>query len=691
MRGDTLRSRKGSAVLKRHGSSLSCLCLMVVISAGSTATAQITLDRSVAVQLFEPAIGTRDLFFTVEGASVAHHLGFGFGLMVNYQNNPLVLYATTTTDAGGDFDVDKVEREIPLIENQVTADLTGAFGFRIKWLRAQVGFGLPVNLLLRGNQLDDAGEQADTFKGEGIGDLRLQLKVVLMPELAGFSIAFSPVVTFPSACWSTGGLSSCREEGNFAGDPNFTFRPRIAAQYRWNSLLVAANVGGIIREPSQVLSAEVSHRLTYGLAVGYQIHPRLFAMGEIWGQAGFGTKSDCASDPDNPDGPPICTGTSSSDLDAFPLEADVGAHIPLPLGFRLTAGVGFGLIQALGSPTVRAIAGVSWAPDWRDKDGDGVSDHEDECPSLPEDRDGFKDDDGCPDDDNDGDLFVDAQDKCPLQAEDKDGFEDEDGCPEADNDGDGITDLYDHCPMKKETINKFKDEDGCPDVPDLDGDLVADAQDRCPKDAEDHDKFEDEDGCPDPDNDVDGIPDAYDDCPLEAEDIDSFKDDDGCPDPDNDQDGVSDAADRCPGKKETINGYKDEDGCPDKGDPNVAFEGDKMVILKKIYFRTGKAGIRKKSHGILKEVALNLLANPQVKRLRIEGHTDSRGSATRNRELSRKRAEAVRAYLVKRGVAAQRLVAAGLGPDRPIANNRTRRGRAKNRRVDFVIVEQVTN
>jgi len=133
------------------------------------------------------------------------------------------------------------------------------------------------------------------------------------------------------------------------------------------------------------------------------------------------------------------------------------------------------------------------------------------------------------DNDPDHDGVVGAADQCPNEAEDKDGFQDEDGCPDPDNDGDGVADAQDKCPGEAEDKDGFQDEDGCPD-PDNDGDGIADAQDKCPNEAEDKDGFQDEDGCPDPDNDGDGVPDAQDKCPLEPETKNGFQDEDGCPD-----------------------------------------------------------------------------------------------------------------------------------------------------------------
>ena len=98
-----------------------------------------------------------------------------------------------------------------------------------------------------------------------------------------------------------------------------------------------------------------------------------------------------------------------------------------------------------------------------DADGDGIHDAIDQCPEEPEDKDGYQDQDGCPDHDNDGDGVPDAYDACPSEPEDADGFEDSDGCPEPDNDHDGFSDSVDKCPNQPETINYYRDEDGCPD------------------------------------------------------------------------------------------------------------------------------------------------------------------------------------------------------------------------------------
>lgn len=132
-----------------------------------------------------------------------------------------------------------------------------------------------------------------------------------------------------------------------------------------------------------------------------------------------------------------------------------------------------------------------------------------------------------PDRDHDG--IIDRLDRCPTEPEDKDGFQDEDGCPEPDNDQDGIGDVTDKCPNDAEDKDGFQDEDGCPE-PDNDNDKILDVKDKCPNDAEDMDGFEDEDGCPDPDDDKDGLLDKDDLCPDEPETKNGYADEDGCPD-----------------------------------------------------------------------------------------------------------------------------------------------------------------
>ena len=213
------------------------------------------------------------------------------------------------------------------------------------------------------------------------------------------------------------------------------------------------------------------------------------------------------------------------------LEVDGGFQFfPLSSPIAISLGGGSGVVQGVGVPKFRGILGVTYALEKHDRDGDGIPDSVDQCPTEKEDFDGNEDSDGCPDPDNDLDTVPDKLDKCPDQPEDQDGFEDRDGCPDPDNDKDGIPDVSDQCPNEPETKNGYKDDDGCPDEADRDNDGVPDSRDKCPDEPEDTDGFQDTDGCPDLDNDNDGIPDAQDECIDEPETKNNFEDEDGCPD-----------------------------------------------------------------------------------------------------------------------------------------------------------------
>jgi OmpA-OmpF porin, OOP family len=189
------------------------------------------------------------------------------------------------------------------------------------------------------------------------------------------------------------------------------------------------------------------------------------------------------------------------------------------------------------------------------------------------------------------------------------------------------------------------------------------------------------------DRDGDGVPDDRDECPDVPEDFDGFEDHDGCPeeDRDTDQDGVPDKDDKCPDAKETINGFEDEDGCPDSGDPRVIYEDGQFKILDRVHFESGSATISEDSYSLLDQVALTVKANPDVERVRIEGHTDSRGDAGMNRRLSQARAESVRRYLIDKGVSPRRLKAVGHGEDKPLVQGEGDDANAKNRRVEFFV------
>jgi outer membrane protein OmpA-like peptidoglycan-associated protein len=238
--------------------------------------------------------------------------------------------------------------------------------------------------------------------------------------------------------------------------------------------------------------------------------------------------------------------------------------------------------------------------------------------------------------DSDGDGLVDRVDKCPMEP-----GVGADGCPIKDGDGDGVADADDKCPGVKGAP-----PDGCPTVKDSDGDGVRDDKDKCIEI-----KGEPPDGCPS--------------------------------DLDSDNDGIIDARDKCPTEAETKNGFEDADGCPDELPAQVkSFTG----VIQGIEFDREKATIRPSSAQALDRSASVLAEFPSL-RVLVIGHTDDTGGRDKNVKLSTERAEAVKAYLVSRGIEPSRIQTRGAGPDEPLDTNATAAGRQRNRRIEFKLVQ----
>jgi outer membrane protein OmpA-like peptidoglycan-associated protein len=266
-------------------------------------------------------------------------------------------------------------------------------------------------------------------------------------------------------------------------------------------------------------------------------------------------------------------------------------------------------------------AGITFQFGGKDTDGDGIYDKDDACPEVA----GLKQFNGCPD--TDGDGIIDGSDSCPTEF----GLAALNGCP--DKDGDGIADKDDACPDTA-GLAAFK---GCPDT---DGDGLADKDDKCPTVVGPKSNG----GCPILDADKDGVPDLQDDCP-------------------------------------TVAGPASNKGCPEVT-PEVI---EKLKIqARSVFFNSGKSTFKigdastVASLDAMKEILTNY---PNAK-FSIEGHTDSDGSDVLNQKLSEDRANAVRNVLIEKGIKPENLTAVGFGESKPIGSNKTKAGKAQNRRTE---------
>jgi OOP family OmpA-OmpF porin len=477
---------------------LGVLSLSLWLGPAARLDAQTIPNDRFSANRFTPAPGAGN-YVMVDGALVAGDQTPSAGLFVDYAHRPFVLFTATCTNGNADKCSVKDSR-VAIVAYQLAFDAMTTFTL---WQRLQLGLVIPV-IGTSGDSFfattpNRTQHYVDIRGGEalGLGDPRLSAKVRILGQGSdGFSLAAIGFVTAP--------LGQATAKGRSIGDESLTGGGHLAAEYGAGRLRFGVNAGGVDRPNRELLSTKVGPELIYGAGGSFQATPLVRVIGEVTGATHL-----------------------TSRLDENPIEARVASELTTG-DFAILGGVGTGLVSGVGVPVFRVLAGVSYRPQGLDGDHDGVSDNKDACPTEKEDRDGFEDDDGCPDLDNDNDGIPDAADKCPDKPEDKDGFQDDDGCPDNDNDNDGIPDGYDSCPNEPEDKDGDRDEDGCPDN-DRDRDGVPDDVDKCPDVPEDTDGFGDEDGCPETDYDGDGIPDDEDQCPDQPEDIDGVEDQDGCP------------------------------------------------------------------------------------------------------------------------------------------------------------------
>ncbi len=515
-----------------------------------------------------------------------------------------------------------------LIQSRLGSQLVAAIGYGPRF---QLGLELPL-VWVNAGQTDIPGATTTSLPsiaGAGVGDLRLAPKFgILRASEHVVDLAAQLNVTFPTS----GGA-------RFVGTTGTLLAPEVAVSKALGGVRLAGNLALSFRtsQPVVILSQRVDNALELRLGAAYrfnEVDPSKLPL-ELGGTllTGFSLERPFARANQTP-----------LELKAY------GAFDVHPL-VQVFAAFGVGVVRGFGVPDLRAVAGVRLStPDGRvkavtpppdpgaaDSDGDGLTDRADRCPKKREDLDGFEDDDGCPDPDNDDDGVLDADDRCPNGA----GSADNDGCPERDTDNDG----------------------------------VADRVDRCPRELEDFDGWQDSDGCPDPDNDLDRVPDATDACPNTPGPLENR----GCPAKDSDGDGVVDRLDMCASEV----GSAANQGCKDR--PLAVLDGNRIRLAEPVVFSDKRAVIDAKSIKVLERTAALINEHPELSVVRIDAHTDTSAGERDSLTLSQARADAVKDFLVRKGVQIKRLVAVGYGGSKPIADNGTKAGRAANQRVELFV------
>jgi outer membrane protein OmpA-like peptidoglycan-associated protein len=490
--------------------------------------------------------------------------------------------------------------------------------------RFRAAFDLPVGVFEDGNAGAVKAVGYPATAGCGLGDLRLSGVARLFGEYgSALTLAAGLAIFVP-----TGSQSA------YLSDGNARVMPRVAVAGDVGIFAYAAHLAFMVRPLSNAFPGyPTGSELDLGASAGLRLLGGRLTVGpEVYGST------------------VVTDGSAAFSTRQTPLEGLVGAHYGLSDEWRLGAGVAFGLTRGFGEPVARGTLAIEWAPKFvapvTDRDKDFIPDSEDACPDVP----GVKSPDpkknGCPAPDRDKDGVPDAVDACPDVPGEKTDDPLTNGCP-ADRDRDGVPDSLDKCIDVPGVHQTDASVDGCP--PDADHDGIVDWDDACPNVAGIKTDDPKTNGCPDLDRDKDGIPNAEDACPDVA----------GPRDPD-----------------------PKRNGCPEayvQDDVIKVFDAFKFVKPPAAALLLTDAETKRGLDGVL----AFLKAHPEVKRVRIEGHTDNQGDAARNRALSAQRAKAVIAWLTKQGIDASRLNFMGVGGDSPVQDNATEEGRAANQRVEL--------
>ncbi len=619
------------ALFRRRGCWLALLASPAALAAETDGAAE-PLDA----QRFEPAPGG-GAFFAVTDPHVGDPMSPGAALVFNVADDPLV------------FRYDDPDREeLAVLDRVATANLVGWFGLP----RLRVALDLPLHVY-------SSGYQQQGFKL--VGDLRALATVQAWQGPLGPGhavVGLTGRLTLPSG-----------QEEAWLGEASTTAGLTVDGRYDLGPVRVAATAGFHTGTWAQLGDVVLGHRLPYALGVSYAVTDAVRIGGELDGEKILG----------------------SSTAGSRPLEVLATASYQVLPELTVRGGVGTGLTQGIGAPDWRLVAAVVWHPGElgtvfvsQDSDGDGIVDELDLCRDQPEDHNGIDDQDGCPD----GGLT-------PTRVRVLD--------PAGNQVTGAVIDLNSGPWTGSFTL--------------VDGELVrslapgryggtVEAEGfqtllfslEVPAEAQHEQSLRlapvvatvpvavlvrDTAGLPvqgtwvralgQQEHSLEGAPDGVTRLDLGP--------------------GAWGLVISAPGFRTSEKALTVEPGQTASVEvvlepARVTLEGDRVRILDKVYFELDSAEIKRESFSLLDEVAEVLLDHPELIQVAVHGHTDDQGDDTYNLELSLRRAQAVRRYLVQVGVAGDRLSAQGFGETLPLVQETTETARAANRRVEFHVTER---
>lgn len=593
----------------------------------ATSHAQTVGRTGWALNRFESA-PMGDVFFLAEHPWYSSTRRFSVGLYGDYAIDPLVAHVTTTTAAGS-----VSERDV----NDVSGMFVMHLGAQVSFLdRIGVHVALPVSLSQSGEAAPASTASVGPADGPAVGDLRAGVRVRLFghADRDAFSAHLGANVWLPIGT-----------RVNLTGDEGVRVEPRLTLAGRGGLLRWSAGAGFLVRPSNDVINLAFGNELRFTGALGLTFDQDRLTIGP----EGYVVTSlrDLSAAQGG--------GSATFAANQWGGELLLGVHYLVADKVLVGAGGGFGLEQGPGIPAGRVLFNVAYAPVTRvaapvDTDGDGVFDPQDQCVTTPAGAHPDPARRGCPLIDTDSDGVFDNDDQCVTEPAGSSPDPARRGCPQRDRDGDGVSDADDACADTPQGPTPDPERRGCPDG-DRDADGVLDHQDLCP----------DAPRMPFPD-------------PARL----------GCSLPDADHDQVPEPPDACPGVPGVPSTDPARNGCPNA---DVQVDAGQIHIVEQVFFDTERDTIRHRSDRTLQAVAEVMRAATHIRRVSIEGHTDNRASDEHNLDLSQRRAAAVRRWLIEHGVDEGRLEAHGFGASRPIAPNTTAAGRARNRRVEFVITD----